>query len=136
MAITNSCVAGRDMSRTSKSINLMYDNSHGDIPKDRPQTAEHSKSRQHNTPNYQKYCMYFGLSIVLCIVSNIRMQTKVSNQTTTISISGIVMIINGASPLTMSKKPEQKTNRHAHITRDQTRQYRVYEPVFQKKVII
>ena len=53
------------------------------------QIAERSKSRSHNTLDLK--ILYFGLSITL-FVSNIRVQTKVLSQTTTISISGIVMI--------------------------------------------
>ena len=37
MAITNSCAAGREMPRTSNNQSYINDNSHGDIPKDRPQ---------------------------------------------------------------------------------------------------
>ena len=36
MTITNSCAAGKEMPRNSKSTNLIYENSHRDIPKDRP----------------------------------------------------------------------------------------------------
>ena len=53
------------------------------------QTGKHSKSCQHNTPDSK--ILYFGLSVTL-FASDIRVQTKVSIRTTTISIRGIVMI--------------------------------------------
>ena len=54
---------------------------------DRPRDIQNSKQLIILPITYR--ILYFGLGIVF--VSNIRVQTKVSNQITTISINGIVM---------------------------------------------
>ena len=90
------------MPRTSKQpiLYIMIHNSLGDIPKDRP--------RNIRNPVYIilpiMKIIYFGLHIAL-FVSNIRVQTKASNQTITILIRSIVILVDDASPPTMSKEP-------------------------------
>ena len=104
MAITNSCVAGREMPRTSKQpILYTYMITHMEIGFiDRPQDI---RNPVHTILPIIKM-LYFGLHITL-FVWNIRVQTKASNQTTTISIRSIVIVVNDAPPFPpiMSKEP-------------------------------
>ena len=130
MAITNSCAAGREMPRTSKQPILypIHDNSPGDIPKDRPWNIWN--------PSYTILPMskirYFGLSIALFVL-NIRVQTKVSNQTTTISVSVIVTSNQRCVPPKWCLKTRNKIRIDTRTVTRAIKPNRVYKPIFQKE---
>ena len=118
IVIMNSCAAGREMPCTRNQSKHMHDNSHGD--RVYGQTATHSKSRQHNLPNYR--ISYHGLGIVF--VSNFRVPTQktlICNTALSIRASSRTIDVTAAPQcnLMMSKEPERKTIRHVHNTRDQ-----------------
>ena len=119
-------VARRERKYRAPANNQFYilDNSPGDIPKDRPR----------DILNLRKLILpimtilYFGLSIAL-FVSNIRVQTKVSNQTTTILIRSIVTLTRRPPQRYLKNRNEKRINtRIAHAIKPN----RVYKPVFQK----
>ena len=87
MAITNNCAAERDIPRT-RTTNLIYMITWQEKYRVYGQTAEHSESWTANTPNYENIVCTSNLVLHYVFVSNIRVQTNVSNQTTTRSISG------------------------------------------------
>ena len=113
MAITNSCVAGREMPRTNDQSKYIHVNSPGD--RVYGQTA---KSRKANPPNYENCTSYFVLHSSQILGCGKKRRIKPTRHRSVTSSR----IINNASRPIMSEEPEQKTNRHTHSTHDQTKQ--------------
>ena len=136
MAITNSCAAGREMPRTSKSINLIYMITRTEISRVYRQTARHSKSRQHNILPIRKCCTS---DLVLRYPSQLlgcKQRCRIEPKLYQLEVSSCV--VNDASPPWCLKNRNKKRidtriQHIVHIIARAIKPNRMPEPVFQKE---
>ena len=136
MTITNSCATGVEMPRTSNNQSYIYDNSHGD--RVYRETAKHSKSQKANTSNYQKYCTS-DLVMHYVFVFDIRVQSKVSNQTTMISIMQCIVTRNQRCFLhqrCLNNQNKHKSTRAQHTQSNQIREQRSFQQMTSNKIVL
>ena len=108
----------------------IHDNSHGDIPKERPRNIQnlgHTILPTHKNST-SDLVLHYSSQILEC-------KQKYRIEPLRYRLVASPRVINDVFPPKMSKEPKQKTNRHADSTRIArvVKPNRVYEPVFQRK---